>query len=255
MKNIALYFGSFNPIHTGHLAVVQTILDRGFADEARLVVSPHNPLKDVAGLAPETDRLEMAEIAVGNLGDPRVRVCDIEFTLPKPSYTFQTLDALRKTCPAENFSILMGEDSIVEFTKWKNFSTIADSTPIWVYARSGCNRRDWYRHPHVKPLEDVPDLDVSATQIRGWLAAGSPEAVKWLPAGVFEYIREKGLYRPSAADHIACGKRHCQHGDFGPALNDFSQALALDPGNAKALAYIEMLNEILAFRHKDIYNP
>ncbi len=255
MANIILYFGSFNPIHLGHLAVAQAALDRGIASEAWLVVSPHNPLKDAAGLAPETNRLKMAEIAVENLGDSRIRVCDIEFALPKPSYTFQTLNALHKSYPDDNFSILVGEDSIVEFTKWKNFQQIADCTLIWVYARSGCNRGEWYRHPNVKPLEDVPLLEVSATAIRKWLAAGSAEAARWLPAGVFEYIQEKGLYRPAAADHIARGKENYQHGNFGPALNDFSQALALDPGNAEVLAYIEMLNEILDFRHKDIYNP
>jgi len=128
---IGLYFGSFNPVHIGHMAIANFLVEYGDIDQLWFVVTPQNPLKKKENLLNDIDRLEMMHIAVGD--DFRFRVSDIEFRLPKPSYTIDTLTYLAEKFPAHHFSIIMGSDNLVNFHRWKNYEVIAQNYGIIVY--------------------------------------------------------------------------------------------------------------------------
>ena len=130
---IGIYSGSFNPIHKGHTALADYLLRNADLDEIWLVVSPHNPLKDEKTLISDRDRLQMAQLAVEDF--PQLKVSDVEFSLPKPSYTFQTLDFLSKKYPENKFSLIIGADNLVVFDKWKNYRYLLDNYRIIVYPR------------------------------------------------------------------------------------------------------------------------
>lgn len=270
MQETVLYFGSFNPIHNGHIAIARHMAAQG--NEVWLVVSPHNPLKESTTLAPDEDRLRMVELAVEHAAEPLIRACDIEFSLPKPSYTIDTLRALEGRYPDRRFSLLMGGDILPEFNKWKEYRTLLEKYTIWVYPRGGVESVRFGNR--VKMLDGAPLLEFSSTQLRERLAAGedcSSMADPW----VLEYIHQKGLYaghptlngqiedvsqaiavRPDDPElYIGRGKLYLSRNDFGPALNDFNRARELNPGDPESEQYADMVREILAFRHIDIYNP
>jgi nicotinate-nucleotide adenylyltransferase len=133
MKKIGLYFGSFNPIHIGHLIIAEYFANQSDFDEIWLVVSPHNPLKQQNELAPDFHRLEMVKMAIGD--NPILKACDFEFHLSKPSYTIQTLDALKVEYPDHQFSMICGQDTINSIHLWKDFNKILDAFPIFVFPR------------------------------------------------------------------------------------------------------------------------
>ncbi len=164
MKNIALYFGSFNPIHQGHLIIAQHVTNAGLCDELWLVVSPHNPHKNRIDLAPAEDRLEMCKLAVEN--HPLIKVSDIEFQLPTPSFTIQTLDALKEKYPGSIFSIVMGQDSVENLHTWKQFEDIL-KYPIFYYPRlSGDAKAIVVDTKSITKLADAPIIELSSTQMR-----------------------------------------------------------------------------------------
>lgn len=163
-----LFFGSFNPIHNGHLKIAQYLLDNGYCRRVWFVVSPHNPLKDDRSLLDGQKRLEIVKAAIRD--DERMQACDIEFGLPKPSYTYDTLQLLEKQWPEEEFALIIGEDNLRDFHKWRNAKEIAENYRIWVYPRkgdaaSGLMRGDLF-------LAEAPLADVSSTEIREMLAEG-----------------------------------------------------------------------------------
>ena len=269
MKRMMLYFGSFNPVHKGHTALAEYVLERGLCDEVALVVSPRSPYKETAELAPELDRFEMAEIACAASEYPdRIKPSAVEFLLPKPSYTIDTLRYLTQNFGSEmRFSILMGGDQIARLDGWKEYERVLEY-PIYVYPRRG-ERTDRFAG-RITVLDDAPVQDLSATQIRERIGRG--EAVDGLlDDGVAEYIRRKGLWSPAsriaalsaridagtadAALYVERGRLHFRLNEWGAALNDFNRALALDTDNAEARQYVEMAREILEFRYKDLYNP
>jgi len=188
---IGLYFGSFNPIHNGHLAIAQFLMQKSLFDQIWMVVSPSNPLKDKNDLAPENDRLQMVKLAIQDI--PYLHACDIEFLLPSPSYTINTLDCLEKQYPTDEFSLILGADNIENFHQWKNYEEILKRYMLYVYPRSGGAFTKTMEHPHVVYLE-AQLLPVSATEVRGALRQEKAVA-ELLPVAVARYIEEKELYK------------------------------------------------------------
>lgn len=189
MKNVVLYFGSFNPIHTAHLAIASHMTT--LADEVWLVLSPHNPLKDGATLASENHRLQMAIDAVQSINhSEKIRICKIEFVLPRPSYTFKTLRALREAHPYNLFSMVMGTDNLQEIEQWKNYKEILEQTKIYVYPREGYTiTPEKYTDYNITYLENVVTMPTSSTKIRT-----SPQHLTDVLPITKEYITKHNLY-------------------------------------------------------------
>ena len=184
MKRMMLYFGSFDPVHRGHIALAEYVIEHDLADETVLIVSPQSPYKTGALPAPETDRFEMAEIACAASKYPeRIKPSAIEFLLPRPSYTIDTLRYLEETCGSEmEFSILMGGDQIAALDGWKEYEKVL-AYPIYVYPRRG-EQVERYRD-RIVLLEDAPLQDFSSTQVRAAIERGEDTSRRLAP-GVAE---------------------------------------------------------------------
>lgn len=178
---IGLLFGSFNPIHTGHLILANFMATHTDLDAVWLVVSPQSPFKVGQEMLPEAARYELVQLAIA--GNARLRALDIEFAMPKPSYTINTLDELRRLHPAHRFVLLMGEDNLPGLPNWKNADRILAENEVYVYPRPGVDATAVNAHPGVKVV-DAPLLDISATFIRDCVRAHKsirylvPEAVE-----------------------------------------------------------------------------
>lgn len=187
---IGLFFGSFNPIHVGHLIIANHILNETALEKIWFVVSPQNPFKTSATLLNEYDRLHLVRTAVEE--DPRIRASDIEFTLPKPSYTVNTLAFLSEKYPEHAFSIIMGSDSFQNLHKWKNYEVIIKRCPVYVYLRPGFEVVNTINSKLT--IVDAPMLQISATQIRELIKNG--KSVRYMiPQPVIEEIEKGGYYR------------------------------------------------------------
>ena len=195
---IGIFGGSFNPIHLGHTALAAYICEQGLVDEVWLMVSPQNPLKQDLTLLDENERLAMARLAVAPY--PMLRVCNFEFTLPRPSYTYHTLQALRTAYPDHEFSLIIGEDNWNNFHRWYRGDDIVRETPIIVYPRSSENSEhsestkelSTFKH-QLSILENSPILPYSSTEIRNIIAHGK-DASHMLHPDVAKYITEKQHY-------------------------------------------------------------
>ncbi len=194
MKRVALYFGSFNPIHKGHIALAEWVVEQGLCDELIFIVSPQNPFKEQEGLAPEFSRYEMCELACKASRYPeQIKVSAVEFVLEKPSYTINTLRYLRENFGAEmKFSILMGADNIENFDKWREYEEILRDYPLLVYPREGYSVERFA--DKITFLENAPLFDYAATDIRRMIAEGEDFRDK-LSAEVAHYIIQNKLYR------------------------------------------------------------
>lgn len=189
---VGLFFGSFNPIHVGHLIIAQHMLQKGL-DKVWLVVSPHNPLKEKKSLLPTHHRIYMANLAVED--NEGIQVNDIETKLEQPSYTVNTLTHLREKYPSYEFVLLMGEDNLATFHKWKNPDEILKHHEIYVYARSlpDGEKTGYFNHPKVK-FEPTPLLEVSSTFIRSQIKAGK-DVRYLLTEPVYKYLNEMNFYK------------------------------------------------------------
>ena len=196
MKRIGIFGGSFNPIHLGHTALAAYICEQGLVDEVWLMVSPQNPLKCDLTLLDENERLTMARLAVTPY--PMLRASDFEFTLPRPSYTYHTLQALRKAYPEHEFSLIIGEDNWQCFDRWYRGEDIARETPIIVYPRNEVESKEYFSTANfqLSILKDPPLLPYSSTEIRQLIAEGK-EASHMLHPDVAQYIKENKHYTPS----------------------------------------------------------
>ena len=187
---IGLYFGSFNPIHVGHLIIASYARQTTSLQQVWLVVSPHNPLKHSAGLLNEYHRLHFVRLAIEE--DLNLKVTDVEFHLPKPSYTVHTLAYLAEKYPDHQFSIIMGGDSFQNLHKWKNFEWIVKNYSVFVYNRPGFEISN---HVNARlTIADAPLLEISATQIRSLIKDG--KSIRYIvPDKVREEIEKGGYYK------------------------------------------------------------
>lgn len=190
-KETGLYFGSFNPVHIGHLAIANYMVEFTGLDEFWFVVSPQNPHKQKANLLNDYDRLEMVKLAVE--GDDRLQVSDIEFFLQKPSYTVDTLAYLKDRYPNRIFKILMGSDNLENFHKWKNFDVILENYGVLVYPRPGFDKEKVQPHKNILIAENAPQMEISSSFIRNAIKNGK-DVRHFLPPKVWEYIESKGFY-------------------------------------------------------------
>ncbi len=192
MKKVALFFGSFNPIHVGHMIIADFVANNTNADEVWFVVSPHNPLKEKRSLLADHHRLAMVRRAVEN--DPRFKASDVEFGLEQPSYTTVTLAYLKEKYPNIEFSLIMGGDSLASLPKWKNHETILANYPIIVYSRpSQGNVDDMLKQGRITML-DAPLMNLSSSAIRKQIAAG--KSVKYqMPHEAWTYLDEMNFYK------------------------------------------------------------
>lgn len=187
---IGLFFGSFNPIHTGHMIIANLMVESADLDKVWFVVSPQNPFKSGKGLLHEFDRYDMVRAAAYD--NYKLEVSDIEFHLPKPSYTIHTLVHLKERHPDKAFSIIMGEDNLESFTRWKNHEIILADYGLYIYPRPQAKPSPLREHPKVT-IVDAPLLDISATFIRNCIRQG--RSVRYLvPDPVEEMIRTRGFY-------------------------------------------------------------
>lgn len=185
---IGCFFGSFNPIHIGHLIIANVMQDQTDLDEIWFVVSPQNPFKKQKTLLHEFDRLKMVELAIAD--HFYFRACDVEFHMPRPSFTIDTLAVLADKYPQHQFKLIIGGDNLTHFHKWKNHEQILEYFGLYVYPRPGSHQE--FRHPNVKFVE-APLMDISATFIRESIKNG--HSVKYLlPQPVEDYIRDKKLF-------------------------------------------------------------
>jgi nicotinate-nucleotide adenylyltransferase len=187
---IGLYFGSFNPIHIGHMAIANYFIEFTDLDKLWFVVSPHNPLKEKKSLLKDYVRLEMVELAIGD--DNRFRSCDIEFRMPKPSYTIDTLTYLKEKYPSHEFVLIMGSDGLETFSKWKNHKEIINNYSRYIYPRTSEHFNNFNEHENVQ-IVNAPKIEVSSTFIRKSIAEGR-DIRHFLPEKVFNFIDKKGYY-------------------------------------------------------------
>ena len=190
MKRTALFFGSFNPIHVGHLIIANTILQQEDINEVWLVVSPQNPLKERASLLPDHHRLQMVQRAIDD--NYRLKVCDIEMHLPIPSYTVVTLAALQEKYPDREFCLVMGSDNLDSFHRWRNYQYLLDNYRLLVYPRPGTEHCKLSSHPSVT-MVDVPMMDISSSYIRQQIAAHK-DVRYLLTEPVYKYLTEMHFY-------------------------------------------------------------
>lgn len=188
---VGLLFGSFNPIHIGHLIIAQAVLNNKLADEVWFVVSPQNPFKVSLDLLDENERLVMVKEATKS--NIHFVVSDVEFSLSKPSYTYQTIEVLKNTYPKNSFSIIIGSDNLVIFHKWKQFESILKHCELIVYPRNGYELKNEEIPTEKYTLLDVPMIDISSTQIRNMCKKG--ESVRYIvDDNTFTILKEKGYY-------------------------------------------------------------
>ncbi len=188
---IGLFFGSFNPVHVGHTIIANFMATHTDLDQVWMVVSPQNPLKPKSALAKDYDRLHLVRLAIGD--NPRLRASNIEFDLPRPSYTIDTLSYLKEKYPENEFVLIMGGDNLATLHRWKNHERILQGYHIYLYKRPKTDLGELAGHPHVHHFE-APMLDISATYIRQCIKDG--KSVQYLvPEGVFEYLEGSSMYK------------------------------------------------------------
>ena len=189
-KKIGLFFGSFNPIHIGHIAIAGYMAEFTDLDEVWLVVSPRNPLKDKASLLKDIYRLRLVREAIAD--HPKLKASNVEFDLPRPSYTIDTLKVLKEKYPANEFVLILGSDSLQTFNKWKNFEEILSGFELYVYPRPGVAGGELVSHARVK-MVDAPLMEISSSFIRKAISE-KKDVRSMLPLPVYNYIREMHFY-------------------------------------------------------------
>lgn len=193
MKKIGLFFGSFNPIHIGHLILGNYILENSDMEELWFVVSPQNPFKDKKSLLKDHNRLDMVQLAIKNY--PKMRASNVEFSLPTPSYTIDTLTYLQEKYPYYSFSLIMGEDNLGSLHKWKNYELLLKNHQIIVYPRifGEEKNQNYLQHENISLIK-APVIELSATEIRNMIKEGK-NVRPMLPPEVFEYLDGSSFYK------------------------------------------------------------
>lgn len=188
---VGLFFGSFNPVHVGHMIIANYMVTNSDLDQVWMVVSPHNPHKEKKTLAKDHDRLHLVRLAIGD--NLKIKASDIEFGLPKPSYTIDTLMYLREKYPKKEFHLIMGGDNLASLKKWKNYEQIISNYKIVVYKRPKYRMGELKDHPNVT-ICDAPLLQISASYIRKCIKA--KKSIQYLvPERVYEYLESTPIYK------------------------------------------------------------
>jgi nicotinate-nucleotide adenylyltransferase len=189
--HIGLFFGSFNPIHVGHMVLANYMASFTDMDQVWFVVSPHNPLKEKASLLNQNQRLHMVNLAIGD--NDKLKSSNIEFGLTQPSYTINTLAHLKEKYPNHQFSLIMGEDNLESFTKWKNYEEILKNYRLYVYPRPNCNSEELKAHSNVM-MTEAPQMEISSTMIRKAIK-DKKNPCFFVPQAVWQYIDEMNFYK------------------------------------------------------------
>lgn len=188
---IGLFFGSFNPVHNGHLIIANYICETTALNKVWMVVSPQNPLKQKESLINEHDRLHLISLAIE--GNENLAVSNIEFKMPKPSYTIDTLVHLQEKYPAHQFSLIMGSDNLTTLHKWKNYELLLKNYEFYIYKRRNTDLNPYPDNANIHML-DFPYIDISATFIRDNIKKGISMEY-FLHDKVWEYVHKFNLYR------------------------------------------------------------
>jgi nicotinate-nucleotide adenylyltransferase len=190
---IGLYFGTFNPIHIGHLIIANHLAEYSGLEQIWMVVTPHNPLKNKKTLLDDHERLQLVNLATEDY--PKIKPSDIEFKLPQPNYTVNTLAHLQDKFPQHEFSLIMGEDNLKSLHKWKNYEVILKNYAIYVYPRisSDIENSDFRNNPNIH-FVDAPIVEISSTFIRENIK-NKKNVQPLLPSKVWEYIDHNNLYK------------------------------------------------------------
>ncbi len=189
---VGLFFGSFNPIHVGHLIIGNFMATQTDLKQVWFVVSPQNPLKLKRTLLRNHDRLHLVRLAIDD--NMNLRASDVEFNLPQPSYTIDTLAVLKEKYRDKEFVLIMGGDNLATLQKWKNYELILRDYDIYVYSRPAYELGELATHPRVRLYEEVPLMEISATYIRDCLKNG--KSVQYLvPDAVYDYLNASNLYK------------------------------------------------------------
>ncbi len=193
MSKIGLYFGTFNPIHVGHLIIANYLVENSDLDEVWLVVTPHNPFKKKSSLLENYHRLELVHLATEKYD--KLKPSDVEFNLPQPNYTVLTLAHVSDKYPQYTFSLIMGEDNLKSFHKWKNYETILEHHQIYVYPRisEGSIETQFDQHPKIHKIA-APIIEISSTDIRKGIK-DEKNIQPLLTESVWKYIDEMNFYR------------------------------------------------------------
>jgi len=187
---IGLFFGSFNPIHTGHMVLANYMVEFTDLERVWFVVSPHNPLKKKATLLSDIHRLALVRAAIGD--STKYKASNIEFGLPQPSYTINTLVHLEEKYPKNEFALIMGSDNLESLRKWKNFEVILERFKIYVYPRPGFPGGEFAAHRNVV-MTDAPQMSISSTMIREAIRA-KKNMQFFMPEGAWRYCTEMHFY-------------------------------------------------------------
>ncbi len=193
-KKVGLYFGSFNPIHIGHLILANYILEFSDLEELWFVVTPHSPFKEKKSLLEDNQRLDMVQQAIAPY--PKMRASNAEFFLPKPSYTVDTLAYLNEKHPSYSFSLIMGEDNLKGLSKWKNSHYLIENYEILVYPRLSEDDKPT-NYPDLGPnihLIEAPIIEISSTEIRQMIKDGK-NVRPMLPVEVYDYLEGSSFYK------------------------------------------------------------
>jgi nicotinate-nucleotide adenylyltransferase len=190
---VGLYFGTYNPIHIGHLIIANHMAEFADLDQVWMVVTPHNPLKKKTTLLDDHQRLQMVYLATEDY--PKINPSDIEFKLPQPNYTVNTLAHLHEKYPTHDFSLIMGEDNLKTLHKWKNYEVILDRYDIYVYPRISEEEenKEMKAHPRVHII-DAPIVEISSTFIRNSIKQGK-NIQPLLAPKVWDYIDHNNFYK------------------------------------------------------------
>lgn len=189
---IGLFFGSFNPIHIGHLILANHLAEHSNLEQIWLVVTPHNPHKEKNSLLNDRNRLHMVQLATEEY--PKLKPCDIEFTLPQPNYTVNTLAHLQEKYPQHEFALIMGEDNLKSLHKWKNYEFIIQNHEIYIYPRISESTEPHSDVAHKVHKIDAPIIEISSTFIRNSIKE-KKNVRPLLPEKVWEYIDYNNFYR------------------------------------------------------------
>ena len=190
IKKAGLFFGSFNPIHIGHLIIANYMLEFTDLDDVWMVISPQNPLKEKKMLLADYHRYAMVQAAVED--NPRLRTCNLEFKMAQPSYTIDTLVRLEEKHPDHQFVLIAGTDIFPTFHKWKNYKTLLENYKFYIYRRPGFDPEPYASHPHIT-IFDAPLMEISSSFIRQAIHDGR-DIRYFVPDKVYEYIREMHFY-------------------------------------------------------------